>query len=306
MPSQKSASARSSETATRVGLKREAEPEARSLPTKVRDSGKKTSVKLAAAAPITRAQPPAAATHLDASKAPPRKGTFAEIIARAKSAQAAPGVVGVIKHKPIEKVSERERRALREQRKAAARTGRRSAVSKSTWTKKDGEARAIDVQRRLETPKKLAVLDSTNVPKGQQTLQESGYKGTANAARTGAGYKGTARSAPAKSASGNTSRLSGQQARQARAHESHRRSRGRDTCSEEEEDEDEDEEEDGDVESDASSDMEAAAFEVEDEEEEALWTAKQEDARAMREEAEHQRLKRERKLRLQAMARKRR
>ncbi|KAI9843727.1 MAG: hypothetical protein M1838_002490 [Thelocarpon superellum] len=249
-------------------------------------SSKGSAIKSTSAAP--------AAIAVDASKPPPRKGTFAEIMARAKAGQAAPTQVGAIKHKPMEKVSERQRRAQREALMAKARGGKRAM---SHGIVKQGHASRKDETTRREGRVRVAcgrdAADTRSPGKGK----EPGYKGTAKTTKTESSYKGTAQSGPARP--GHSSSVYDRD-RSRSLSVGHPQGRGgQSTRYSHEEDEDED------VASDVSSDMEAGAFEVDEEEERALLTAKREDALAIREEEEHQRLKRARKLKLQALASKR-
>lgn len=262
-----------------------------------------------------------------APKAPPRKGTFAEIMARSAAGKAGVAPVGVIKHKPVERLTHREQRARKMMRKSKGKRGsspprsspsegRKGASdhksgSKATTSKtaKDGTGKPNAPEpggRRL--PRTISTYKGTARPTPKPGSKHKGaaaststYRGTAAPKSS---YKGTARPANGAFASSDSrpgpppsTRISSTKSKQNAA--VHRRQRYASYS-----DDEEDEEEGDDVDSDASSDMEAAAHEVEEEEEEALLSAKREDARAQREEEEHQRLKRERRLKMMAAAKK--
>lgn len=251
--------------------------------------------------------------------APPRKGTFADILARAQVAQAANKPVGVIKHKPVGKISIQERRALREQIKAKKSVGK-SARSAGTAVDPRKKSPAVDVNGQASR----SVPSGTIRDKGKARSgdSESTYKGTSRPARVETDYKGTARPVKAETDYKGT-------ARQPDGHSpispgrrnglqrnpsalTKRQAPNRYGVREEIEDDDEDEERYGEDEeedqydSEASSDMEAAAFEVEEEEFSSLKKAKKEDEEALRQEMELKRKKLERKRALQALASKRR
>lgn len=256
------------------------------------------------------------------ASAPPRKGTFADIIARAQAAQAATNQLGVIKHKPVGKMSVQERRALREQIKAK-KSGNKSARAAGNAVDPRKKSPAADMNGR----ESRSNLGGTPRDKGKARAgdPESAYKGTSRPARVETEYKGTAR--PVKSETDYKGT-----ARRPDTHSpiSPGRKNGfrRDLSStkrqpstsnryatqaelEQDDDDDEDEERYGEddeeeYESDSLSDMEAAAFEVEEEEFTSLKKAKKEDEEALREEMELKRKKLERKRALQALASKRR
>ncbi|KAI9824242.1 MAG: hypothetical protein M1832_002049 [Thelocarpon impressellum] len=297
-----------------AGLKRKAEEEMQRILGKAqkmtgsaatgtsRPAGKvpgKPTVKAPATGKAKPAPPPAATI----PKVPPRKGTYAEIMARAKAAQATPVQVGAIKHKPMEKISQRERRAERERDR-----GKPTGILKRSLG-----GTAAKVAKKPMTPSKERDVSgksgrmSGESGSGYKGTAHSSYKGTARSAKPEATYKGTARLSSADRSSkkgGPTVSSSARRDNRIGSEESRDRSRSssvgpapprhrHDSYSDEEE-----------YESDASSVMEAAAFEVEEEEQLALKSAQKEDAQALREEEEHQRRKRERKLKLLASKRK--
>lgn len=211
----------------------------------------------------------------------PKKGSFAEIMARGKAVQAtrAPQV-GKIQHKRIEKLpSKKEREEMKAQKgthlqknlgpggKFAAKHG--AMLGKAEDKKANGKSAPPEPEKKV----KKAALATT------------GYSGTARP-RPGASKPGAQRP-PASSSRYERDRLSSKLY----------------TYASEEED---DMEEQEDYESDASSDMEAAAFEVDEEEEFAARAARKEDAEALMEENRLKREKAEKKRRLEAMAAKRR
>ncbi|TVY80433.1 hypothetical protein LSUE1_G004747 [Lachnellula suecica] len=226
-----------------------------------------------------------------ASAKPPKKGSFAEIMARGKAVQATRGVqVGKIQHKRIEKApSKREREELKMQKGAnmqknlgpngkfrnSALNGKQSAGSNGTGTKTNGKP---------EPEKKVK----------KAALATTGYSGTA---RPKPGASGSHGSRPAASSSASS--------RYDRGPRGGPSSRRYEYASEEEDDEEEIDEQAG-YASDGSSDMEAAAFEVDEEEELAARIARKEDAAALAEENRLKKEKEEKKKKLMAMAARRR
>jgi protein SPT2 len=215
----------------------------------------------------------------EAAKAP-KKGSFAEIMARGKAAQTTFGPVGKIQHKPIEKgPSKKERQELKGQKS-------QSQLRRGLNGKPGSSASAAS---RYEKNGKPSTKSSA------QTVHEKKVKKSALATT---GYTGTARSTPTSVKSSN---LTGNQSdRPSRSASSHHHV----YASEEEEEDDEEIEED--YYSDASSDMEAAVFEVDEEEERAARIARKEDEEALREEARLKREKAEKRRMLAAMARRKR
>ncbi|KAI9769693.1 MAG: hypothetical protein M1840_003930 [Geoglossum simile] len=200
------------------------------------------------------------------SKPPPKKGSYAEILARANAAQAIAAKVGIIKHKPVEgglrkKDRKIQRRETKESSKKSAKIGTRDNKSeKPLHSGKGGE-------------KDKSVKSNTSEPT---------YRGTARVKPEMPSYRGTARvnnPSPTKPSirrenidrypSRSTSLNTGSSRYQ---HSS-------------EEDEDDYE----------SSDMEAAPFELEEEEHISLVTGKKEDEEALKEEMRLKKRKEERK-----------
>jgi protein SPT2 len=231
---------------------------------------------------------------------PPKKGSYAEIMARAKAAQATSGQVGKIQHKRIEKQpSKREREEMRATKaqnlqKNLGPNGKFRAAGQPLT--KDG---------RNGTREERGKVLNGKVDSAKESAQSAAEKKVKKAAMATTGYAGTARpkpggtTAPRSSATGSS--------RYDRGPDKYRNDRQGSSSkrytyvSEEEEDEEED-----DYGSDVSSDMEAAAFEVDEEEEEAARIARREDAEALAEENRHKREKEEKRRKLAALAKTRR
>lgn len=227
-----------------------------------------------------------------ASRAPPKKGSFAEIMARGKAAQSTLGQVGKIQHKKIEKLpSKREREEMRAQKG--------SNLAKNLAP--DGKFN--------KTPLPAGQNGRNGVKEGVKKAALEPEKKIKKAATATTGYAGTARPKPgAKPTSRPSASASASSSRYDRGPDRHRGNGYGSSAryayvSEEEEDEEEDER---DYDSDASSDMEAAAFEVDEEEELAARIARKEDAEALAEENKLKREKEEKRRRLAAMAKSRR
>ncbi|KAF4632635.1 hypothetical protein G7Y89_g5481 [Cudoniella acicularis] len=231
---------------------------------------------------------------------PPKKGSYAEIMARGKVAQATMGQVGKIQHKRIEKLpTKKEREEMRAQKSAklqknigpggkfrntpgaAAINGKAQVVEGRVGGKANGKPAEPVVEKKV----KKAALATT------------GYSGTARP-RPGAGKL------PSKSSSHVSSSRYDRGPDRDRYRDDRYSSSKRYTYASEEDEEEEDDEEG--YASEASSDMEAAAFEVDEEEELAARIARKEDAEALAEENRLKREKAEKKRRLEAMAKKRR
>ncbi|KAE9373211.1 hypothetical protein N431DRAFT_373506, partial [Stipitochalara longipes BDJ] len=231
---------------------------------------------------------------------PPKKGSFAEIMARGKAAQSTLGQVGKIQHKKIEKLpSKREREEMKATKaqnlqknlgpNGKFRNAGQNLMKGGRDIVKDSERKASN--GKVATGKKSAEAEAERkIKKG--ALATTGYTGTA---RPRPGDKASSR----PSASG-SSRYDRDRYRDDRYGSSSKR---QSYLSEDEEDEEEEEEQ---YASDVSSDMEAAAFEVDEEEEEATRIARREDAEALAEENRHKREKEEKRRRLAALAKARR
>jgi protein SPT2 len=237
---------------------------------------------------------------------PPKKGSYAEIMARGKAAQATLGQVGKIQHKKIEKLpSKREREEMKATKihnlqKNLGPNGKFRAAGKQLL--KDERTGAGNSERKVSNGK------VGTVGTGKKSAEAVAERKIKKAAIATTGYTGTARPKPGAKVSRPSTTGSSRYDRGP--------DRGRDgrygTSSKgysyhsEEEDEDEEDEEVEDYASDVSSDMEAAAFEVDEEEEEAARIARREDAEALAEENRHKREKEEKRRRLMALAKSRR
>ena len=221
----------------------------------------------------------------DAPKAPPKKGSYAEIMARGQAAQKVLGQVGKIQHKKIEKIpSRREREEMRAQR-------------------------VVKIQKGLAPNSKFQKPGQTSVPEGKtgpnnrvKAAEPVLDKKVKKAALATTGYAGTARPKPGTSVRSGS--IAGSSSRRPDRYDREGSGRGRSRYDDYDDDEAEVEEEELDYESDVSSDMEAAAFEVDEEEAMAERIARQEDAQALAEENRLKREKAEKKRRLMAMAKK--
>jgi protein SPT2 len=216
----------------------------------------------------------------------PKKGSFAEIMARGKAAQTTFGPIGKIQHKPIEKgPTKRERQELKRQK---SQPQLRRGLNGKAGSGING-----------------GIKDETNgKPSTKSLVQNAQEKKVKKAALATTGYTGTARSNPAsvKPLKLTSNRTIGPSRPTFSRHHAH--------ADKEEEEEDEEDEEDEEVEedyySDASSDMEAAVFEVDEEEERATRIARKEDEEALREEARLKHEKAGKRRMLAAMARRKR
>jgi hypothetical protein len=219
----------------------------------------------------------------------PKKGSFAEIMARAKAVQSTLGQVGKIQHKKIEKLpSKREREAMAAQKGKSIQKG-------------------LDPKGKFSGTAQAHIRDAKNGVKGHRKVGNGKMPGVEpekkvkKAAMATTGYAGTARPKPGASKLASRSMAGSSSSRDRDRLYDRGSSRRYGYASEE--DEDEEMEEEDDYYSDES-DMEAAAFEVDDEEEEAARIARKEDAEALAEENRHKREKLEKKRRLEAMAKK--
>jgi hypothetical protein len=211
---------------------------------------------------------------------PLKKGSYAEILARAKAAQAAAAQVGKIQHKPIERrLGKKERRELAEQERV------QRASSKGTSSRGKIDSKSPGTSGKV----------GTNGGRGGSTtrLPPVQEKKPKKAALATTGYKGTARPIPMASkvsSKASTIRSNGP---------SHATPSRRPQHESEDEEDDGEEQEEEDYYSDES-DMEAAVFEVDEEEERAARIARKEDEEAAKEEA---RLRAEKQRRLAALVR---
>ncbi|PMD26805.1 hypothetical protein NA56DRAFT_667941 [Hyaloscypha hepaticicola] len=236
---------------------------------------------------------------------PPKKGSYAEIMARGKAAQATLGQVGKIQHKKIEKLpSKREREEMKATKvhnlqKNLGPNGKFRAAGKQLLK---GERTGAGNSERKASNGKVGTGGT-----GKKSAEAVAEKKIKKAAMATTGYTGTARPKPGAKISRPSTTGSSRYDRgpdRGRDGRYGSSSKGYSYPSEEEEDEEEEEEED--YASDVSSDMEAAAFEVDEEEEEAARIARREDAEALAEENRHKREKEEKRRRLMALAKSRR
>lgn len=233
---------------------------------------------------------------------PPKKGSFAEIMARGKAAQSTLGQVGKIQHKKIEKLpSKRER----EEMKAAKAHNLQKNLGPNGKFRAAGQHLLKDERKGVKEGERR--VSDGKVGTGKKSTGAETERKVKKASLATTGYTGTARPKPGAMISSRPS-ASGS-SRYDRGRDRYRddrygsSSKRRSYPSGDEEDEAEEEEGYG---SDVSSDMEAAAFEVDEEEEEATRIARREDAEALAEENRHKREKEEKRRRLAAMARARR
>jgi hypothetical protein len=219
----------------------------------------------------------APATPTNASAKAPAKGSFAELMARAKAAQTGngPNQVGVLKHQSVqkEKVSKMAERKRQEEEKTKSVKEKPSARSTDTKGRPQIKSRSASPAKRTDQGK---VAKTPRPP--LHAPATSTYKGTMG--------KQSDRKQPPKN----------------------RRRYDEYLGTDEEEDSDmADEGEDvDDYGSDASSDMEAGAFDLEEEDQRALKHAKEEDARELALENQLKREKEEKRKKLMALAAKRR
>ncbi|KAI9777231.1 MAG: hypothetical protein M1835_005282 [Candelina submexicana] len=219
-------------------------------------------------------------------KAPPKKGSYAEIMARGQVAQSNKAQVGIIKHKPVEKLSKKERLALR--------AG--TSAKKVEGSKAGKDAMNERCKGSVPTGKK----EDDKVVKRRPPVELS-YKGTARSKPDVPAYRGTMnRPAPKPNKPSSDNRYSDRSRSTSVARQAPK-SRYADYT-----DKDEEEEEEEDYDSEGSSDMEAPIHEVDKEEEIAELAAKKEDLQEAMEEARLKRQKEERKKNLALLAKKKR
>lgn len=234
--------------------------------------------------------PVAVATPSAPAKAP-KKGSFADIMARGKAAQASLGQIGRIQHKPV------ERQPTKKERDMQKTVGGKKVIGSQSGRDASGK----DIRRKGQAlPARNGLNGRGTGSRDNEKVEPEPAKKVKKAATATTGYTGTARPNPA------AMKKSAAPARPA-PRPSYRRSpdydvqrRYRYAASEDEEEEEED---DQGYNSEASSDMEAAAYEVDEEEEAAARIARKEDELALKEE---NRLKEEKRRRLAAMAAKQR
>lgn len=234
----------------------------------------------------------------DTPKAAPKKGSYAEIMARAKVSQTVVPDLGAIRHKPKDTLSNKKEILLH----------KKGRLNKSNPSLKDSLGRDMPPDGRLcPSPRPLAKRTKSDLGgSSKKVVALPTYKGTATA-KPQPSYKGTMKPvAPSNQPGRKYSALDKGPPR------SHSVSMGRPSIShdrysrylsEDEEDEELDEdEEDGDVGGESTDDMEAGFSDVEEEEQHAIKFAKKEDEEQAKIELQLKREKEERKKRLELMA----
>lgn len=229
----------------------------------------------------------------DTPKAAPKKGSFAEIMARAKASQAVPPAVGTIKHKPKETLSNKKEILLHKQgRLKKVKPDSKDALSRDVSS--DGRPNPGPGPPVMRTKSETGVSSKKAVP--PQT-----YKGTATA-KPQPSYKGTMKPVASLDPSGRKNSAADKGPSRIRNVSMGRPSTFRDRyLSEDEEDLDEDEDED-DMGGESTDDMEAGFSDVEEEEEHATKFARKEDDEQAKIELQLKRDKEARKKRLEMMA----
>lgn len=231
----------------------------------------------AAAKPAAKPSPTLARVPTSSGPAP-KKGSYQEILARAKAAQQSKAPVGAIKHKPVEKLTKKEKLALDEKNKQTAAAAKDPKLAQKLGPK--GQAKGVDPKAGEPTKEKKKAADLGYQGTMRQAPKEPSYQGTMN------------RGAPARKPGLDRGDRSRSGSLGPRPMEKRYRYY---------EDDEEEEEEEG-YDSEGSSDMEAGIFDVDKEEEMALRIARKEDEQALREEEELKRRKAERKAMLERMA----
>ena len=237
------------------------------------------------------------------AKAPPKKGSYAEILARAKAAQTTSAHVGVIKHKPKETLSKKERLALQ-----AEASGKSKTSSKTREVAVNGRRNTPDSKGSSPAPSAIPNRNRDNTLSKPKKPTEVGYKGTARPLPE-TSYKGTMSRSSTTMPTSRTKSTNDSTFPRSRSTSATRPiSRGKsryaaddNDVDDEDEDEDEDGEEPDEYESDLS-DMEAGAFDVEEEEQISSKVARREDDEEARKELELKNRKDEMRRKLTAMA----
>ena len=221
---------------------------------------------------------PAAAS----GKAAPKKGSYAEILARAKAAQTVSAHVGVIKHKPKETLSKRERLALQVEASGKSKTKAKDRATNGKDTS-DSKGSSLAPSNMPGRHRDAASLKLKKCPEAgykgtARPIPEPSYKGTMNRSTTG--VSSTTRRKDADDRTYNRSRSNSVTRPLAKSQ------RHADYSDDDDEDEGMNGEEEGvDYESDLS-DMEAGAFDVEEEEQLSSKVARREDEAELRKELE--------------------
>ena len=225
-----------------------------------------------------------------APKAQPKKGSYAEIMARAKASQTVPAPVGVIKHKPKEKLSSKkeillQKRCLSAQSKSGLVNPSHQATPES---KSDSPGSTVLANKKSNKDEGIKGKNGQLKYKGTGTLKpQPAYKGTMKPVLS---TTPKTRKKPHEEIDRNRSRSS------SIGHGAISKHRKRNDVSDENESDVEEEEEEEDYGSDLS-DMEADFSDVEKEDEQALKAAKRDDAFEAKMEVEMKRQKEERRKR---------
>lgn len=204
----------------------------------------------------------------------PKTGYLATL-ERAKAAQEAAKKIGQITHKPVEKLTKKDRLKMQEEARAAQKGGKPLAARSGTGPGSKARSKSAEPVDRKAGPVKK-----------ERKPADLGYKGTMRAGPTPLAYSGTMR--PSGSAVSKPKPAPSKGVSQ---------DRYRYASYSDEEDVEEDEED-----YESGSDMEAGMDEVDYEEEEALRIARREDAQALKEENELKRAKSEKKRKLEQLA----
>lgn len=246
----------------------------------------------AAMRPSASTRPPSnrpAAT--DTAKAPPKKGSFADTMARAALVNAKMGgQLGKIQHKKIEKVpskKEREEMSQGKSKNLQKNLGPGGKFEKAGQSLRDGISAGKGTSRSVSGPP----VPEKKVKKA--ALATTGYTGTARP-KPGGNSKGPSRPSAASASSYRGGRGND------RGYRDEKNSARYAYVSDDEAEEEPEEEED--YASDGSSDMEAGRWDMDEEEDQATRIAKAEDAAALREENKLKREKEEKRKRLAKMA----
>ncbi|MCJ1480260.1 hypothetical protein MMC06_000415 [Schaereria dolodes] len=222
------------------------------------------------------------------TKIPPKKGSYAEIMARAKAGQNATTPLGVIKHKPKDKQLSTKKELLM-QKKGLKPAGRVLGLNSAPGSKGSSPGPRAQGTDRVEPGNKAPGTKAAS----------TGYKGTVKPV-VQPGYKGTMKPLPSSKKNLTPADNDRDQHQSRSTSVSVPKYRYREAYTDEDEEE---EEEEDDYESDIL-DMEAGFSDVEEEDERALKAAKKEDEFEARMEAEMKRQKVERRRRLVEMAKK--
>ncbi|KAL8768701.1 MAG: hypothetical protein Q9209_005119 [Squamulea sp. 1 TL-2023] len=233
--------------------------------------------------PSPKSASPDIPKNVPAKSGPPKKGSYAEIMARAASNNKPQ--VGVIKHKPKDAISAKKEIMMR--KKGIIPNGR--SVNK--------EARDGIFGRNSNSPVPPGATTKKSALPGNKPLPQPSYKGTA-APKPQPTYKGTMNMKSGSSIA-NTARRKDSRNDRSRSNSINPSRHSREYDSEEEEDEVDDEEDEF---SDDSMCMEAGMSDVEKEETAATKAARKEDEEQLRIENELKKEKEDRKRRLAAMA----